>query len=70
MNWRCAVDRTTASYFANSSAEHGTDDSVLLKRADMAMYAAKSGHTGVELYDKERDEYSPRRLAAENAAHY
>ena len=43
--------------------EHGTDDSVLLKRADMAMYAAKSGHTGVEVYDKERDEYSPRRLA-------
>ena len=45
------------------SPAHGTDDSVLLKRADMAMYAAKSAHTGVELYDRERDEYSPRRLA-------
>jgi diguanylate cyclase (GGDEF)-like protein len=45
------------------SPSHGTDDSVLLKRADMAMYAAKSAHTGVELYDRERDEYSPRRLA-------
>ena len=43
--------------------EHGTDDSVLLKRADMAMYAAKSAHSGVEIYDRERDEYSPRRLA-------
>ena len=45
------------------SPDHGTDDSVLLKRADMAMYAAKSAHTSVELYDRERDEYSPRRLA-------
>src|SRR5437764_3608343 len=43
--------------------EHGTDDSVLLTRADMAMYAAKSAHSGVEVYDRERDEYSPRRLA-------
>ncbi|MBV9292694.1 MAG: bifunctional diguanylate cyclase/phosphodiesterase, partial [Frankiales bacterium] len=43
--------------------DDGTDASVLLKRADMAMYAAKSTHSGVQLYDEERDEYSPRRLA-------
>jgi diguanylate cyclase (GGDEF)-like protein len=43
--------------------EHGTNDSVLLKRADTAMYAAKSARSGVEIYDSERDEYSPRRLA-------
>jgi diguanylate cyclase (GGDEF)-like protein len=43
--------------------DHGTDHSVLLKRADMAMYAAKSSQRGVETYDAERDEYSPRRLA-------
>jgi diguanylate cyclase (GGDEF)-like protein len=45
------------------SPEHGSDDSVLLKRADMAMYAAKAAGTGVEVYDALRDEYSPRRLA-------
>ena len=43
--------------------DHGATDSVLLKRADMAMYAAKSAHSGVEVYDPQRDEYSPRRLA-------
>jgi diguanylate cyclase (GGDEF)-like protein len=42
---------------------HGVDDSVLLKRSDMAMYAAKSSGTGIEFYDSERDSYSPRRLA-------
>jgi diguanylate cyclase (GGDEF)-like protein len=42
---------------------HGDEESVLLKRADMAMYAAKSAGSGVEIYDNERDEYSPRRLA-------
>ena len=43
--------------------DHGVTDSVLLKRADMAMYAAKSAHSGIEVYDAQRDEYSPRRLA-------
>lgn len=43
--------------------EQGDDTSVLLKRADMAMYAAKRNHTAIEFYDRERDEYSPRRLA-------
>ena len=45
------------------ASAHGTDETVLLKRADMAMYAAKSAGTGVEVYDPARDEYSPRRLA-------
>jgi EAL domain-containing protein (putative c-di-GMP-specific phosphodiesterase class I) len=43
--------------------DNGPDETVLLKRADMAMYAAKSAGTGVEAYDPTRDEYSPRRLA-------
>src|SRR4051812_2671214 len=63
----CTLDGVSvevdASIGISVSPSHGTDDSVLLKRADMAMYAAKSAHTGVELYDRERDEYSPRRLA-------
>jgi diguanylate cyclase (GGDEF)-like protein len=63
----CTLDGVSvevdASIGISVSPGHGIDDSVLLKRADMAMYAAKSAHTGVELYDRERDEYSPRRLA-------
>jgi diguanylate cyclase (GGDEF)-like protein len=43
--------------------EHGDDGTVLLKRADMAMYAAKRAHSMIEFYDSNRDEYSPRRLA-------
>jgi diguanylate cyclase (GGDEF)-like protein len=45
------------------SPTHGTDPAVLLQRADVAMYQAKSAHTGVEVYDAARDQYSPRRLA-------
>ena len=63
----CTLDgvsvQVDASIGVAVAPEHGDDDSVLLKRADMAMYAAKSAHTGVEVYDRERDEYSPRRLA-------
>jgi diguanylate cyclase (GGDEF)-like protein len=43
--------------------EHGDDGTALLKRSDMAMYAAKRGRTRIEFYDADRDEYSPRRLA-------
>jgi diguanylate cyclase (GGDEF)-like protein len=43
--------------------EHGGDGTALLKRADMAMYAAKRGRSHIEFYDADRDEYSPRRLA-------
>ena len=52
-----------ASFGIAIAPMHGTDETVLLKRADMAMYAAKSEGSGVEVYDNERDEYSPRRLA-------
>ena len=44
------------------SPEHGTDAATLLQRADVAMYAAKDARSGIELYNPERDEYSPRRL--------
>jgi diguanylate cyclase (GGDEF)-like protein len=63
----CVVDglavEVDASIGVAAAPIHGTDEAVLLKRADMAMYAAKSTGTGVEAYDQERDEYSPRRLA-------
>jgi diguanylate cyclase (GGDEF)-like protein len=39
------------------------DAHALLQRADVAMYAAKQGYTGVHLYLDELDGYSPRRLA-------
>ena len=43
--------------------DHGIDPDLLLQRADVAMYQAKAGHTGIEVYAPERDQYSPRRLA-------
>jgi diguanylate cyclase (GGDEF)-like protein len=43
--------------------DHGIDPDTLLQRADVAMYQAKAGHTGIEVYAPERDQYSPRRLA-------
>jgi diguanylate cyclase (GGDEF)-like protein len=43
--------------------DHGSDPELLLQRADVAMYQAKGGHTGIEVYAPERDKYSPRRLA-------
>jgi EAL domain-containing protein (putative c-di-GMP-specific phosphodiesterase class I) len=42
---------------------HGNEPSVLLQRADVAMYEAKAAHSGVNLYDPERDENTPRKLA-------
>jgi diguanylate cyclase (GGDEF)-like protein len=43
--------------------EHGRDSSVLLRRAEVAMYAAKERHAGLEVYAPERDPHSPERLA-------
>ena len=43
--------------------DHGEDATVLLQRADVAMYSAKSSQRGVEVYDAERDMYSLERLA-------
>ncbi len=39
------------------------DGDDLLRRADVAMYSAKTSHTGVEVYAADRDNYSPKRLA-------
>ena len=63
----CDVDGVSidvdASIGVALAVDGGPDETVLLKRADMAMYAAKSAGSGVEAYNSERDEYSPRRLA-------
>jgi diguanylate cyclase (GGDEF)-like protein len=45
------------------SPDHGTDADTLLRRADVAMYVAKRGNTGHELYTEEQDQHSPTRLA-------
>jgi diguanylate cyclase (GGDEF)-like protein/PAS domain S-box-containing protein len=43
---------------------HGTDDLTLIRRADVAMYAAKSTHEGIAFYKTTHDDqYSSRRLA-------
>ena len=44
------------------SPAHGTDSEQLLQRADVAMYVAKSAHSGIETYAAERDTNSPDRL--------
>ncbi len=44
------------------SPDHGEHASVLLQRADVAMYAAKTAGSTAEFYDSSRDEHSPRRL--------
>lgn len=43
--------------------DHGIDGTTLLRRADVAMYEAKSNRSAVEVYDPQRDRYSTRRLA-------
>ena len=42
---------------------HGRDASTLLRRADVAMYAAKNTAAGVAAYGETLDEHSPRKLA-------
>jgi diguanylate cyclase (GGDEF)-like protein len=42
---------------------HGRDASTLLRRADVAMYAAKNTAPGVACYGENLDEHSPRKLA-------
>jgi len=41
---------------------HGTDPNTLMRRADVAMYAAKTAHAGVMTYNPRQDRYSPARL--------
>jgi diguanylate cyclase (GGDEF)-like protein len=43
--------------------DHGTDGTTLLRRADVAMYEAKSVGSSFEVYDPRQDRYSTRRLA-------
>ena len=42
--------------------EHGSDPSTLMRRADVAMYVAKSAHTGIMTYSPDQDVHSPARL--------
>ena len=42
--------------------EHGDDPDVLIQRADIAMYSAKTNGTGIECYNSEQDEHSVGRL--------
>lgn len=42
--------------------DHAPDFELLLQRADVAMYLAKEGRTGVELYQADKDRNSPERL--------
>ncbi|MFL6239803.1 MAG: putative bifunctional diguanylate cyclase/phosphodiesterase [Actinomycetes bacterium] len=53
----------TASVGVVLAPEHGQDAVTLMQRADVAMYTAKKGYTGVQVYRAELDDYSPRRLA-------
>ena len=45
------------------SPAHGTDVATLLRRADVAMYAAKDDHAGVVVYAPERDHHSTAQLS-------
>lgn len=45
------------------SGEHGQDVATLLKRADVAMYTAKTQNLGVSVYDPSLDGHSPAKLA-------
>ncbi|HVM64568.1 MAG TPA: bifunctional diguanylate cyclase/phosphodiesterase [Acidimicrobiales bacterium] len=45
------------------SPENGRDATTLLRRADVAMYAAKNTASGVTAYGDDLDEHSPRKLA-------
>jgi predicted signal transduction protein with EAL and GGDEF domain len=52
-----------ASVGAALCPEHGTDPSVLMKRADLAMYEAKSATTKARIFEPSNDSTGARRLA-------
>ena len=52
-----------ASIGIASSPDHGDDADTLLRHADVAMYAAKQAHTGIEAYRASVDHYRPERLS-------
>ncbi|HWG98982.1 MAG TPA: EAL domain-containing protein [Pilimelia sp.] len=54
---------TRASLGAALAPEHGTDAQTLLRRADVAMYAAKGARTGLRVYQPEDDQNTPHRLS-------
>ncbi|WP_433080929.1 putative bifunctional diguanylate cyclase/phosphodiesterase [Dactylosporangium sp. CA-052675] len=56
LNARCSIGIALAP-------EHGHDAKTLIQRADVAMYVAKTTHTGVRVYTSDDDRNSPRRLA-------
>src|SRR4051794_36050368 len=57
------VMRTEASIGMAVAPDHGRDVDTMLRRADIAMYVAKGGRTGVEVYDSTQESHSPARLA-------
>ncbi len=58
-----AVDVDIDASIGIALATAPLDSDELLRRADVAMYNAKTAHTGVEVYAADRDHYSPKRLA-------
>jgi diguanylate cyclase (GGDEF)-like protein/PAS domain S-box-containing protein len=42
--------------------EHGSDPTTLMRRADVAMYAAKASHAGTMTYESRLDVHSPARI--------
>jgi diguanylate cyclase (GGDEF)-like protein len=55
-----------ASLGVSIAPEHGEDRSALMRRADVAMYTAKSAGGGIEVYDASGDRHSTRRLILAN----
>ncbi len=55
-----------ASLGVSIAPEHGEERSVLLRRADVAMYTAKTAGGGIEVYDPSGDRHSTRRLILAN----
>ncbi len=55
--------RVAASVGIALAPAHGADGTTLLRRADMAMYAAKRGRLGHALYEPAQDQHNPEHLA-------